>query len=91
MVIPAEVADPVDQQRSDAVHCLHAGFVCLFGGPFHRNDAWYHLSGEWLKVVAPGRPPAYVWLNGHGFPSERDYNNDEPLEVVVVMNNNPRE
>ncbi len=50
------------------------------------RDRWYRLGGGWLKVVAAGRPVAFVSLDGHRFGGERDYENDEPLEVIVVMN-----
>lgn len=69
-------------------------------GTFHalasRNPAWiiehdrnYRLGGGWLKVSAPGRPVTYVPLNGQNFGGERDYDNDLPLEVFVVLNKAP--
>jgi hypothetical protein len=54
----------------------------LMGG----HDRWYRLGGGWLKVVATGRPVAFVPLDGNKFGGERDYENNEPLEVIVVVN-----
>lgn len=56
---------------------------------FMDRKKWYKLGGGWLKVTAPGRPVAFVALNGHGFGTERDYENDQPLEVIVVHNRAP--
>lgn len=57
-------------------------------GPMGRKK-WYKLGGGWLKVTAPGRPETFVALNGHGFGTEREYEDDRPLEVLVVLNRAP--
>ncbi|MCE9543955.1 MAG: hypothetical protein K8T25_00295 [Planctomycetia bacterium] len=58
-------------------------------GDFLRGRDRYYVLGGWLKVVAKGRPVAMVWLNGQNVASRRDYDNNEPLEVIVVMNKLP--
>ena len=53
------------------------------------RDRWYRLGGGWLRVVVTGRPVAFVSLDGHNFGGERHYENNQPLEVIVVINTAP--
>ncbi len=56
------------------------------GSPLERKKAWYFPSGEWVSVVTPDGRRAQVRLSNFGFSSEREYDNDIPLEVLVVIN-----
>jgi hypothetical protein len=63
------------------------------GSARRQGDLWngldpkYHLDQRWLKVKALDRPVSYIQIDR----GERDYDDDRPLEVIVVLNKAPAE
>jgi hypothetical protein len=90
--VAAQIEQVARQGLSGAVTGANgeATLTGTFRGWVNRGGGarWYRVDDTWLKVTARGRPTAFVPLDHH-FGGERDYENDAPLDVVVVLNKAP--